>query len=155
MSCLMLSPDRFQRIANTLLLPLPSRYCDRGPMGFLFREPAIRSAPYLDEYAHISAMVRDWFNANRLAYESRYKHLGEKVEDEGWPFAPQAFASEVLTPVQLFKTLECLAYQLAEDVPKEQEQRHEAIRAEVERAADRLARAIVSMSDEYDAAEWG
>lgn len=54
------------------------------------------------------------------------------------------------TPVQLFKNLECLSYQMAEgDVPESQ------IYKDLETLIGSIARRIVGRSEKYEQAKWG
>ncbi len=146
----MLSADAFQRIANAL--PWIGRR-HGSPLCYELR-PAMKG---WNELTLSEAIVRDWYVANRLAVQGRYE--GRHGTDEIEPQLPDTFRCQLTTgkmsPVALYKMLQCLRYQCSEDVAPGAKEQHEEWLDEIDRAIDSIGSSIIAAMPEYEAAEWG
>jgi hypothetical protein len=147
MSAFMLEREVFQAIANTLAKPLPSAFS-----GGVDPALALRLRPDATEPVEklVSTIVREWYDANRLAVGCRYS---ERQSHAGWSFAPKR--SPTFNPVSFIKTMHCLAYQCSEDVPAAQADQHNEMIDEIRKAGFLMADAFISASDAYDKVPWG
>jgi hypothetical protein len=102
-----------------------------------------------DEHAHVERKIREFvqscFALNVAAVNCRYG------ENEPTPTIKFTEANGVTqwSDVQLFKYLECLSYQCAEDVAE-----ISTAYEKLERLIGAIARTIVGASDGYDVARW-
>lgn len=152
MSAFVLTDAAFQAIANTLMRPLPNHERTRQGGGS-FADTLLNSwSPLDDTPEYIARTVMAWANANRLAVSARYSSPEES--SEGLSLRPSWFG-KTLTPVAMYKMLQCLRYQCSEDVPADKREAHERTLAEIDAAIHTMARAIVEATDAYNAAPWG
>jgi hypothetical protein len=105
----------------------------------------LRGDDYSDAEKRLQQFVRDCYCLNVAAVNSRYKEDNEP--------APLHFTKATGLPKwsdeQLFKHLECVSYQCAEDVAE-----MSTTYGKLEKLIGHVARAIVGASDKYEAANW-
>lgn len=118
--------------------------------------PIAASAEAADKMAEL--VVYDWMKANHLAVQGRYPDSGSAKFTSAPCLRVQA-SSKVISLHQLYKHLECLHYQCANDLPENTSQFtkdwFDLVYAEIGKAKAQAAAAIVEGSSEYAYCGWG
>jgi len=147
-------PDVFQQILNRLVV-------DHSQMRSYPLVGAIPSADGVyrytgtdDRYELAEMMIEDWIEANHNALSARYPRDVVALDKTIYTIKHRAFAKTVSLPV-LYKLIECLYYQCSEDVPADQEYKHERVRTEMKVAMAQVAHAMIEAMPEYKNANWG
>ena len=147
MSAYLLSIDFFTQLARTLTsYATASKYSEfaHAVDTFLY----FGTDPRLQPHVRAVEIARELCKLNLQAVSERYPHDHHTIADEmkiveNWTVLSWA-------PVQFFKHLQCLEYQMSEGKVPDTE-RYKALK----KLLDAVARQIVAKMAEYDQAAWG
>lgn len=139
MSAFIVSDKVINRIVN---------YLNRNPS--VFRHVFHDSGYKLDDSDDLARLALDIYTLNYDAVNERYAHVkGALPGESDLSFQFRLGAEGLATPVQVFKSFQCLIYQCSEgDVPER------PLYALLEKAASALASEIIRKLPQYDKCTW-